>query len=315
MERRVKKTTGMSFFAGATVILFLAVFLLSKIKIVGELPEQSLPEPVTDVSQSDGANDILDNAVTESAAVTEESPKEPVPDPEDADNTWAMFLVNSKNPVSESYCDSIETSLVYSSWRDYYMDSRMSQYIKKMIDDASEDGVQLVVMSAYRTVKYQQDNFDRSVQDRIDNRGMTYEEAYADTLKEVQLPGYSEHNAGVAADIMSDEYSSMDDDGFENTKAFEWLSEHAADYGFILRYPDGKENITGIIYEPWHYRFVGVYYAKLLTEKKLTMEEYFEQMNWVDEDGKAVYHIPDGGQPDNNEENTEDENNEDDENA
>ena len=172
------------------------------------------------------------------------------------------------------------------------MDSRAAEYLKEMIKAAEEDNIHLVVISAYRSVEYQQNNFDRSVQDRIDNRGMTYEEAYADTLKEVQLPGFSEHNAGVAADIMSDEETSMEDDRFKNTTAYAWLQQNAADYGFILRYPEGKEDITGIIYEPWHYRFVGVYYAKLLSEKGVTLEEFFEEMNWADEDGKAVYHLP-----------------------
>ncbi|MCC8042403.1 MAG: M15 family metallopeptidase [Oscillospiraceae bacterium] len=235
-------------------------------------------------ADSDGTAEVMD---------TEAVSAEPVPDPSDADNTWAMFLVNSMNPISEEYCDSIETAFVYSSWRDYYMDSRVSEYLKQMISDASNDGINLIIVSAYRTIDYQQRNFDNSVEDRMTNQGMTYEEAYADTLKEVQLPGYSEHNAGLAADIMSDECVDMDDDSFKNTEAYAWLQEHAADYGFILRYPEGKEDVTGIIYEPWHYRFVGVYYAKLLTDRGITMEEYFEEMNWVDENGVAVYHIPD----------------------
>lgn len=242
----------------------------------------------TDVSDETGISGETEETVPEET----EASDEPKPDPDDADNTWAMFLVNSKNQVSAAYCDGIDTDLVYESWRKYYMDSRASEYMKLMLSAAAEDGIQLVVMSAYRSVEYQQNNFDKSVQDRIDNRGMSYDEAYADTLKEVQLPGFSEHNAGVAADIMSDEEYSMDDDRFKKTKAYKWLTEHAADYGFILRYPEGKEAVTGIIYEPWHYRFVGVYYAKLLTDKQITLEEYFEEMNWVDKDGKAVYHLP-----------------------
>lgn len=245
----------------------------------------------TDNAQSESQSS--ETTAAESAEVSEsETTASPKPDPDDADNTWAMFLVNSKNPVSAEYCDGIETAFVYESWREYYMDERVSEYLKSMIKHASEDGIQLVVVSAYRSVEYQQNNFDNSVQDRIDNKGMTYEEAYEDTLKEVQLPGYSEHNAGVAADIMSDECTDMDDDSFKDTKAYAWLQEHAADYGFILRYPEDKTNITGIIYEPWHYRFVGVYYAKLLTDEGITLEEYFEQMGWVDENGVAIDHLP-----------------------
>ena len=87
---------------------------------------------------------------------------------------------------------------------------------------------------------------------------------------------------------MSDEYTSMDDDGFKNTKAYEWLSQHAAEYGFILRYPEGKEAETGIIYEPWHYRFVGIYYANEIKNSGLCLEEYFESKGWLDENGKAI---------------------------
>jgi D-alanyl-D-alanine carboxypeptidase len=205
----------------------------------------------------------------------------------DIDNAWAMFLVNNQNPLPKDYDSKIKTSLVYSSWRDYYMDSRMADYMKNMIEAAKADGINLEVVSAYRSQEYQQQNFDNSLNERMKN-GMTYDEAYVDTAASVAFPGKSEHNAGVAADIMSDEYTSMDDDGFENTKAFAWLSEHAAEYGFILRYPKGKTESTGIIYEPWHYRFVGVYYANEIKKSGLCLEEYFESKGWLDSDGKAV---------------------------
>ncbi len=309
-----RNNNGIPILFGSAVILFAAVFIMSR--FTGNIPEKDMESgaasettaSVSDtVPSSSNASDVSSGIPEEPASegsentesvssdettVSEESAGEPKPDPDDADNTWAMFLVNTDNPVSQEYCDGIETAFVYESWREYYMDSRMAEYMKQMLKAAAEDGCELKIVSAYRTIKYQQDNFDRSVKDRMDNRGMTYEEAYADTLREVQLPGYSEHNAGIAADIMSDEYESMDDDGFENTKAFEWLSENAADYGFILRYPKGREDITGIIYEPWHYRFVGVYYAKLLDDRDITMEEYFKEMNWVDNSGKAISHIP-----------------------
>lgn len=301
--RRKRKPNGLKLYLISTVILFAVVFLLSR-TVPGKDDENKLSKPaepsavgsesISQISESVSSDVTGEDGsiISETPTETTEESREPKPDPADADNTWAMFLVNSKNQLPAEYCDGIETDLVYESWREYYMDSRVSEYMKQMIKAAEEDGIKLIVMSAYRSVEYQQNNFDKSVQDRIDNRGMTYEEAYADTLKEVQLPGFSEHNAGVAADIMSDEENSMEDDRFKNTKAYAWLCENAADYGFILRYPDGKEDITGIIYEPWHYRFVGVYYAKLLTDKGITLEEYFEEMNWVDEDGKAVYHIP-----------------------
>lgn len=214
------------------------------------------------------------------------------PEPEEdedinADNKWAMFLVNKQNPLPDNYDSMIETELVYEGDRDGYVDKRAAKYAKDMFAAALEDGIDLWVVSSYRTIQYQQDNFDRSVQQRMDN-GMTYDDAYADTLREVAMPGESEHNAGLAMDIMSVEYTSMDDAGFEDTKAFAWLDKHAAEYGFILRYPKDKESITEIIYEPWHYRFVGVYYANEIKKSGLCLEEYFEERGWTDGDGKAI---------------------------
>lgn len=230
-----------------------------------------------------------DEAVTETTTeviVLEEA--EPEKEDENIDNKWAMFLVNKNNPLPMDYDSRIETTMIFESWREYFLDSRAAKYFDDMLNAAKEDGIDLLVVSAYRTIEYQQQNFDNSVQDRIDNRGMTYDEAYADTLAEVALPGESEHNAGLALDIMSEEYTSMDDDGFENTEAFKWLDKNAHKYGFILRYPKGKQDITGIIYEPWHYRFVGVYYANEIKQSGLCLEEYYEEQGWTDSNGKAT---------------------------
>lgn len=233
--------------------------------------------------------DNKEEAVTENTTeiiVLDESEEEK--EDENIDNKWAMFLVNKSNPLPMDYDSRIETKMVFESWREYFIDSRAAPYFEDMLNAAKKDGIDLLVVSAYRTIEYQQQNFDNSVQDRIDNRGMTYDEAYADTLAEVALPGESEHNAGLALDIMSEEYTSMDDDGFENTEAFKWLDAHAHEYGFILRYPKGKQEITGIIYEPWHYRFVGLYYANEIKQSGLCLEEYYEEQGWLDANGKAT---------------------------
>lgn len=251
-----------------TVILFVVVFVLTR-----------FTKPADDKTAE------VSETASETTIVTTETTAEE--DNVDIDNQWAMFLVNNENPLPDNYDSMIKTKLVHTSWREYYMDDRMADYMINMIAAAAKDGINLEVVSAYRTIEYQQQNFDNSVQQRMDN-GMTYDEAYADTAKEVAFPGKSEHNAGLSADIMSDEYTSMDDDSFKNTKAYEWLSQHAAEYGFILRYPEGKEAETGIIYEPWHYRFVGIYYANEIKNSGLCLEEYFESKGWLDENGKAI---------------------------
>ena len=268
-KRRVIILRGMKYLLLITVLLLALAFVLTKFVFKGDNGEE--------------AENAGDTSTSATESVTEPEPEEE----EDIDNEWAMFLVNKKNPLPSDYDSRIETTMIFESWREYYLDSRAAVYFEKMLNAAKEDGVDLLVVSAYRTIEYQQQNFDRSVQERVD-KGMSYDDAYADTLAEVALPGESEHNAGLALDIMSEEYTSMDDDGFENTEAFRWLDKHAAEYGFILRYPKGKQEITGIIYEPWHYRFVGVYYANEIKESGLCLEEYYIEKGWADEDGKAT---------------------------
>ena len=95
----------------------------------------------------------------------------------------------------------------------------------------------------------------------------------------IAVPGTSEHHTGLALDIVTPTYQVLDD-GYATTDAFKWLYENCADYGFILRYPENTTHITGIIYEPWHYRYVGVEVAKYITENNITFEEYIEEISW-----------------------------------
>ncbi|MCD7822709.1 MAG: D-alanyl-D-alanine carboxypeptidase family protein [Oscillospiraceae bacterium] len=180
-----------------------------------------------------------------------------------------LILVNKTHLLPDDY--KIETDYVQGS---YEMEKTAAYYCKLMIEAAAADGINLKVLSAYRTVNYQQKLFDRNVESRMAD-GMTYEEAVADTAINIAPAGGSEHNAGLAVDIITendwDTYT-----GFEDTEEFAWLQEHAAEYGFIMRYASGKEDITGFIYEPWHYRFVGVKYAADIQASGLCLEEYLD---------------------------------------
>jgi len=266
-QRRVIILRGIKYLLILTVLLLALAFVLTRFVFKGG--DEETPETAT--------------ASETTTAAPETEPEED----ENIDNKWAMFLVNKNNPLPEDYDSRIETRVVFESWRKYELDVRAADYLENMIAAAKEDGIDLLVVSAYRTMEYQQQNLDNSIQDRID-RGMTKEEAEADALAEVALPGESEHNAGLALDIMVEEYQNMDDDGFEDTEAFAWLDKHAAEYGFILRYPKGKQDITGIIYEPWHYRFVGLYYANEIKKSGMCLEEYYGQQGWLDENGTAI---------------------------
>lgn len=183
---------------------------------------------------------------------------------------YYLLLANPDNPLPEDW--TVETEEVQGG---FVMDSRVAGAAREMIQAAAEDGVDLMVCSAYRSIEKQQQLFDSSVQ-RYMAQGMTEEEAYAQTATETAIPGTSEHQTGLAADIVTPTHQTLDPE-FADTDAGKWLSEHAHEYGFVQRYPEDKQDITKIIYESWHYRFVGKTHAKLMKESGLCLEEYLQQ--------------------------------------
>ncbi len=136
--------------------------------------------------------------------------------------------------------------------------------IKQMINDANAQGIELMQVSGHRTFEYQTNLFNRYV------KSMGEESA----KKLSAWPGASEHQTGLAADFGEKNGNCQLDSCYENTPSGKWLKENAYKYGFILRYPQGKEEITGYSYEPWHYRYVGKELAKKINDKDITLEEY-----------------------------------------
>lgn len=150
------------------------------------------------------------------------------------------------------------------------------QPLKDMFDAAEKAGVPLDFYSGYRSIVRQNRNFVRSVENNM-NSGLTLEQAKEKTNKSRAYPGTSEHNLGLAIDILVKGNRDLSEN-FEKTAQFKWLSENAENYGFILRYPKDKTSITEIIYEPWHYRYVGVEHAKKMNQLGLCLEEYIEYL-------------------------------------
>ena len=186
------------------------------------------------------------------------------------DVPWYLALVNSDHPMEKDY--DLELTELEPG---YSVDSRIADETKKMLSDAKAAGMKVVVCSAYRSVARQKQVFNDSVKDRV-NQGMDYWEAFEDTRLSVAEPGTSEHAMGLALDLVSNQYTELDERQ-ETTKEAKWLAENCYKYGFILRYPPSKTGVTGIIYEPWHYRYVGVEDATKITELGVTLEEYLEE--------------------------------------
>ncbi len=189
----------------------------------------------------------------------------------DFEEDWKLILVNKQNPVPEDY--EMELVSVNGSMQ---VDKRIAKPLAEMLDVAQKDGVSLMICSAYRSFDRQTILFEIKIR-RLMNSGMNYLEAYAESSYSVTVPGTSEHELGLALDIVSPSYTSLNE-GFQDTEAGEWLRTHASEYGFILRYPKGKEYITGITYEPWHFRYVGEQAAQEITKSGLSLEEYLKQI-------------------------------------
>lgn len=188
---------------------------------------------------------------------------------EESELPWNLVLLNEKREMEEGY----EPKLAKLQG-DYYVDARIVEAAKDMLADAKKDGMKMVICSAYRSVERQEQIFNESMQERL-NLGMSYWDAYVDTSRSVAHPEKSEHALGLALDLISNQYAELDKKQ-ETTKEAKWLKENCYKYGFILRYPPEKMDITGIIYEPWHYRYVGVECATEIMEAGITLEEYLQ---------------------------------------
>ena len=185
------------------------------------------------------------------------------------DNTDGILLLNKFNAIPDSYVYELS-----SIGEDLQCDVRAAEPVKQMLSDASKEGIELVINSAYRTGDRQKELFDAKLKKYM-MYGYSYLEAYKKTCMENAIPGHSEHEVGLAFDIVSSDHDDLDE-AFGDTDAGRWLADNSYKYGLILRYPKDKEDVTGIIYEPWHFRYVGEEAAEKIYVRKITLEEYME---------------------------------------
>lgn len=172
---------------------------------------------------------------------------------------WNLCLVNADNPIPDGY--EIELSEVPGGQQ---VDARIYEPLMSLLEAAEAEELGPIVAAGYRTWETQQRIMDEKVSEYLE-QGYSQEEADAQAKQWVAVPGYSEHQLGLAVDINGAVYD-----------IYPWLAEHSWEYGFILRYPEGKTNITGCQPEEWHFRYVGVDAAKEIYESGLCLEEYLE---------------------------------------
>ena len=192
---------------------------------------------------------------------TPEPTPEPTPDHDwpDVDITsWEFLLANPDHSIGD-YAPTLATL------EGQQLDERIIQPMEDFVAAARAEGLKVYLSSGYRDYATQNYLYQRKV--------AQYGEETAKTI--VAVPGTSEHQTGLACDI-TDQYYEFKDSSLENTALYQWMSQHCQEYGFIVRFPKGKEDITGIIYEPWHFRYVGVEAATYIMENGLCLEEFLE---------------------------------------
>lgn len=184
-----------------------------------------------------------------------------------AETAWNLILVNPWNPLPDDFSVTL-TELI----NGHYIDQRAYPDLQDMMDDARAAGLDPLICSSYRTTEDQKALYDNRVS-RFLAEGYTQEEAQTKAAKWVAVPGTSEHQTGLAIDIVATSYQLLDESQ-KQTAEQQWLMENSYKYGFILRYPSDKSDITGIYYEPWHYRYVGKEAALEIYEQGICLEEY-----------------------------------------
>ncbi len=222
--------------------------------------EESKPESLAPQESSNGPSASAENpsnGVNSDATVI---------DPED---NWQLMLINKQNILPEGYTP--KTAEVAGM----PIDERVAPFLKEFMNAAAENGINLSVISGYRRYSTSERLYNNKVAEYV-SQGYSKAEAELEAGKWIAPPGTSEHNAGVSADLMTYHYFQgmpMNEE-MGKLEEYKWLAEHCAEYGFILRYPADKEDITGIHYEPWHFRYVGEKAAREIMSQGVCLEEY-----------------------------------------
>ena len=236
-------------------------------------PDESTDPSATDPSESETGESIAnvvptDETTSELTTETNEKTNRIVVDVTRED--FNFVVVNSGREMPEGYVPQLSYILTSIYGYNYQLDYRVAPHYEEMYNAAKKDGITLTPYSAYRSYDRQKRNYEnRAANEHA--KGLSWDEAYAEAAKVILPPGTSEHNLGFAMDVCN-VY-----DSFANQPEYAWLMEHAHEYGFILRYTAEKQPITGIVPEPWHWRYVGVPYAQQIKESGLCLEEWLEQ--------------------------------------
>ena len=239
------------------LIIIIVITLIVK-KSKNKTTVETTTNQVEQTTSEQEENKVEEEQVNEQAQ--EQQPEKEITD-------WRLTLANYENLLPENFTVKVEN---IDKTRQF--DARAIGELNDMMNQMKKDGITNIwVQSAYRSVARQKELYDASVKKYL-QEGKTQEEAETLTNEYINKPGSSDHNLGLAVDF------NKVDNGFEKLDGFKWLQKNAENYGFILRYPKDKEDITKISYESWHWRYVGVENAKKMNELNMCLEEYIQYL-------------------------------------
>lgn len=278
--RRRRRSRAIRRVAGLTVMLCVAAggvtFLLTRRAAVPSASAASaISMPAQSIADSTVSSAENTTAPANALGLTADEARAMLADP-------LMVLVNHTSKMPDDYTFDTKECGSATAVNKTLQTAACDAFLE-MQKAAAADGVTVWMQSGYRSVKYQTSLYERKTKYYLD-KGYDNATAKEKAAAVVNPPGYSEHNCGLAADLNSPEHTGLDE-GFEKTAAFRWLCEHAGDYGFILRYPKDAEDKTEIIYEPWHWRYVGVENAAKINASGLCFEEYIETLQSIAAEG------------------------------
>lgn len=248
------------------LMLFLGGFMLGAARAVVEEPAEQPVEQTVEALPLSPASTVKVQTLFPASAVKDQT-LEHAASAQEGD--WQLRLVSAAHPLPEDF----EAPKLTKLRGGHAIDSRAYPALQQMMDDCRAAGLNPVICSSYRTHDKQEELFQKKVNTLL-RQGYSQEEAETEAARWVARPGTSEHETGLAVDIVDKSYQLLDEKQ-EQTPVQQWLMAHCAEYGFILRYSVEKSDLTGIGYEPWHYRYVGVEAAKAITEQGLCLEEYW----------------------------------------
>ncbi len=262
-RRRKKKHTGRNILFGAALVCLLAlVWRGTSLAVEHFLEQQAVMAEFDDAEgKGDGAEeegDVKEKEDAQAAGQNEDG---------EAEN---LLLVNKEHPLDEDFSPELIKH------RDYgvEVDKTIYEPLCEMLQAGEKEGLRFWIASGYRSLKRQRELLDEDIEELV-HRGYSYSEAYEEVTRETMPVGCSEHATGLAVDIVSKDYQILDEKQ-GRTEEIRWLQENCWKYGFILRYPQDKEDVTKVDYESWHFRYVGKEAARAIMEEGITLEEYLD---------------------------------------